>query len=74
MLSKARTGPAHVGCINQREIIVVPLSSGRSRRWHIISSLAATFAGLLTILLLYIFQDPLFADLDNYPLTLFVFF
>ena len=59
--------------MNQREIVVEPLAVGRPRSWYRVSSLIATLAGLLTNLLVYLLQAPLFEDLHNYPLTLFVF-
>jgi Ca2+:H+ antiporter len=46
---------------------------GKPRSWYRVSSLIATLAGLLTTALVYLLQTPLFADLHNYPLSLFVF-
>ena len=58
--------------MNQREIVVEPSAEGRPGRRHRISSLAVILAGLLTTLLVYLFQGPLLGDLNNYPLTLFL--
>ncbi|MGB0056068.1 MAG: hypothetical protein WBQ20_04780 [Methyloceanibacter sp.] len=59
--------------MNQREIVVAPAGLGKPRSWYRVSSLIATLAGLLTTALVYLLRAPLFADLHNYPLTLFVF-
>jgi hypothetical protein len=59
--------------VNQREIVVAPAGLGKPRSWYRVSSLIATLAGLLTTALVYLLRAPLFADLHNYPLTLFVF-
>jgi Ca2+:H+ antiporter len=59
--------------MNQREIVVEPLTVGKPRSWYRVSSLIAMLAGLLTTLLVYLLQAPLFEDLHNYPFTLFVF-
>jgi Ca2+:H+ antiporter len=59
--------------MNQREIVVAPAGLGKPRSWYRVSSLTATLAGLLTTALVYLLRAPLFADLHNYPLTLFVF-
>ena len=59
--------------MHQREIVVAPAGLGKPRSWYRVSSLIATLAGLLTTALVYLLRAPLFADLHNYPLTLFVF-
>lgn len=59
--------------MNQGEIVVAPTGLGKPRSWYRVSSLIATLAGLLTTALVYLLRAPLFADLHNYPLTLFVF-
>jgi hypothetical protein len=40
----------------------------------VVPHLIATLAGLFTTALVFAFQGPLFRDLHNYPVTLFVFF
>src|SRR5262245_28719684 len=59
--------------MNQREIVVEPSAEGRPGRRHRVSSLAVILAGLLTTALAYFFQQSLFGDLHNYPLTVLVF-
>ena len=59
--------------MNQREIVAEPSAEGRLGRRHRISSIAAILAGLLTTALAYFFQQSLFGDLHNYPLTVLVF-
>ena len=59
--------------MNQREIVVEPSAEGRLARRQRVSSLAAILAGLLTTALAYFFQQSLFGDLHNYPLTVLVF-
>ena len=59
--------------MNQRVIVAEPSAEGRLVRRHRISSIAAILAGLLTTALAYFFQESLFGDLHNYPLTVLVF-
>jgi len=59
--------------MNQREIVAEPSAEGRLGHRHRISSIAAILAGLLTTALAYFFQQSLFGDLHNNPLTVLVF-
>jgi Ca2+:H+ antiporter len=58
--------------MNQRATIEAPIPARQTLRSFVIAE-APALAGLLTTVLFFSFQQTLFADLENYPLTIALF-
>jgi Ca2+:H+ antiporter len=58
--------------MNQHETFVLARAARRGKRAGPLAEMPA-IAGAAATLLVYLFQDALFADLNNYPLTIFLF-
>lgn len=59
--------------MNQYEVVVEPVVARNRGYKRGLAPAAPTLVGLLATGLVYVFQAPLLGDLNNYPLTLFMF-